>query len=151
MPQNVASDLGLLCLLRLASLSTRGKYDVSFFHRDAQVAVKQLLELPSDPVDGDQEPVEFSTRLMYKCPVCMRKFRGSNYLKLHMRNHTGTIGRGLGPGSIAQWVIDSRSEGHELEPHLCHITFVEIVCKKKFYGHSPTFTNSRMTVTDESV
>ena len=51
--------------------------------------MKQLLELPADPIDGDADQAELSTRLLYKCPVCMRKFRGSNYLKLHMRNHTG--------------------------------------------------------------
>ena len=92
MPHYVASDLGLHCLYtshkkyaRLYGLN----WLILYFTRDAQVAVKQLLDLPSDPVDGDSEPAEFSTRLMYKCPVCMRKFRGSNYLKLHMRNHTG--------------------------------------------------------------
>ena len=54
------------------------------------MAVKQLLELPAGPIDGeDPDEAELSTRLLYKCPVCMRKFRGSNYLKLHMRNHTG--------------------------------------------------------------
>ena len=91
----MASDLGLHCLYMSHEKDARliwVKLNVLyFFTRDAQVAVKQLLDLPSDPVDGDQEPAEFSTRLMYKCPVCMRKFRGSNYLKLHMRNHTGTL------------------------------------------------------------
>ena len=52
--------------------------------------MKQLLELPTAPTEGeDSDKPELSARLLYKCLICMRKFRGSNYLKLHMRNHTG--------------------------------------------------------------
>lgn len=56
--------------------------------RDAQIAVKQLMELPVDEGDegtfGDGLPA-------YKCPVCQKSFRDSSYLKLHMRNHTGEL------------------------------------------------------------
>ena len=73
--------MGLICLIDDSPY---------IFYRDAQIAVKQLLELPTAPIEGeDSDKPELSARLLYKCLICMRKFRGSNYLKLHMRNHTG--------------------------------------------------------------
>ncbi|XP_060577562.1 transcription factor E4F1-like isoform X2 [Ruditapes philippinarum] len=54
---------------------------------DAKTALKQLMELPQDDVESETHR-ELSGN-SYKCPVCNKQFRGSNYLKLHMRNHTG--------------------------------------------------------------
>jgi uncharacterized Zn-finger protein len=45
------------------------------------------MELPQDDVESETHR-ELSGN-SYKCPVCNKQFRGSNYLKLHMRNHTG--------------------------------------------------------------
>ena len=59
--------------------------------REALIAVKQLYSLkrpqsPSNPSSGP-EP---STAGTVKCMVCDKTFRGSAYLRQHMRMHTGT-------------------------------------------------------------
>jgi hypothetical protein len=61
-----------------------------FHARDAQTAVKQLLELPAENVD-DSLSEQLSTRAVSRCPVCNRAFRGTSYLKQHMKSHTGTV------------------------------------------------------------
>lgn len=50
--------------------------------RDAQAAVKQLMEL----VHGE-DGTEVDSR--YSCPVCQKTFSNTSYLKMHIRNHTG--------------------------------------------------------------
>lgn len=67
--------------------------------QNAEIAVNQLLmlrdknddgllegEMPPD--EGGASDVQ-SGRPVYKCHVCPRTFRGSAYLKFHLRNHTG--------------------------------------------------------------
>ncbi|KAL5019238.1 hypothetical protein ScPMuIL_004960 [Solemya velum] len=55
--------------------------------RNAQIAVKQLLDLPLHPQEF--EPEIQGPKVFYKCPVCLRSFSGSSYLRVHMRSHTG--------------------------------------------------------------
>ncbi|XP_045213317.2 transcription factor E4F1-like isoform X2 [Mercenaria mercenaria] len=61
--------------------------DGNNFISEAKTALKQLMELPQDYADTEADRNISGT--VYKCPVCNKHFRGSNYLKLHMRNHTG--------------------------------------------------------------
>ncbi|XP_041363433.1 transcription factor E4F1-like isoform X2 [Gigantopelta aegis] len=59
-------------------------------NKDAQVAVKQLLELPSPSLEEDENSEKNeSTRQLHKCPVCYRAFRGHGYLRQHMKSHIG--------------------------------------------------------------
>ncbi|XP_052771389.1 transcription factor E4F1-like isoform X2 [Mya arenaria] len=53
----------------------------------AQTAVRQLLEMPTSSDDGGG--AERDGRAIYACPVCNKHFSNGNYLKLHMRSHTG--------------------------------------------------------------
>lgn len=67
--------------------------------QSAEIAVNQLLLLKDKSDDGllkEEIPVEAGGDLevqggrpIYKCHVCPRSFRGSAYLKFHLRNHTG--------------------------------------------------------------
>ncbi|KAH3863864.1 hypothetical protein DPMN_026868 [Dreissena polymorpha] len=50
--------------------------------RDAQTAVKQLMELMHGNDGGEAD-----TRV--SCPVCQKNFSNTSYLKMHIRNHTG--------------------------------------------------------------
>ncbi|XP_076074095.1 uncharacterized protein LOC143045462 [Mytilus galloprovincialis] len=54
---------------------------VPFKEEGAKDALKQLLELPDDDEEND--------KLTQKCPVCLKPFRGTSYLKLHMKSHIG--------------------------------------------------------------
>lgn len=45
------------------------------------------MDLP--PESGDIDSNSEITGTLYKCPVCNKQFRRCNYLKFHMRNHTG--------------------------------------------------------------
>lgn len=56
------------------------------YHRDAQMAVKQLLEFPSSEA---QLTEGVSPLAISRCPICNRAFRGNSYLKQHMKSHTG--------------------------------------------------------------
>ena len=56
-----------------------------YYYRMAKTAVKQLLEIPSS--DTDQAAHEDAVVL--SCPVCKKSFRNNNYLRLHMKIHTG--------------------------------------------------------------
>ncbi|XP_076458436.1 uncharacterized protein LOC143292132 [Babylonia areolata] len=59
---------------------------------EAQRAVKQLLELPASGTAAaeDREVREtLSARAISRCPICNRVFRGSSYLKQHMKSHAG--------------------------------------------------------------
>ncbi|XP_046379535.2 transcription factor E4F1-like [Haliotis rufescens] len=60
-------------------------------HRNAQIALRQLLELPTPCTavpEGDSHAMGYAKSL-HKCPACSRTFRGSSYLKQHMKSHTG--------------------------------------------------------------
>ncbi|XP_078610305.1 uncharacterized protein LOC144881255 isoform X2 [Branchiostoma floridae x Branchiostoma japonicum] len=56
----------------------------------ASAALEQLLELQHMTETTSQPPVH-SRRTLHKCPHegCNRSFRGSSYLKLHLRSHSG--------------------------------------------------------------
>ncbi|KAK6169185.1 hypothetical protein SNE40_020284 [Patella caerulea] len=56
--------------------------------RNAQIAVRQLLEIPG-ALDPDDTSNFGAARNAYKCPACDRTFRGSSYLKQHMKSHAG--------------------------------------------------------------
>ncbi|KAK3583635.1 hypothetical protein CHS0354_039462 [Potamilus streckersoni] len=59
------------------------------FENEAQIAIKQLIEIPTDETAEGEEETHSTQGSSAKCPVCMKRFRGSNYLRLHMRTHTG--------------------------------------------------------------
>lgn len=55
--------------------------------RNAKIAIKQLLDLPTESEDTDANPQ--GSKQTYNCPVCARSFKGNSYLRLHMKAHTG--------------------------------------------------------------
>ncbi|PVD38547.1 hypothetical protein C0Q70_01163 [Pomacea canaliculata] len=57
--------------------------------REAQIAVKQLLELAQDTGPDIQVHESLSVRAICRCPVCNRAFRGASYMRQHMKSHTG--------------------------------------------------------------
>ncbi|KAK7507932.1 hypothetical protein BaRGS_00000897 [Batillaria attramentaria] len=57
-------------------------------NREAQIAVKQLLGLPQYP-NADILTDTVSARAVSRCPICSRAFRGTSYLRQHMKSHTG--------------------------------------------------------------
>lgn len=59
------------------------------FYRIARIAVNQLLELPSSLEMEEPEPSIHRARNIYKCPVCAKTVKSQNYLRLHMKSHTG--------------------------------------------------------------
>ncbi|XP_034311254.2 transcription factor E4F1 [Magallana gigas] len=58
-------------------------------NRIARIAVNQLLELPSSLEMEEPEPSIHRARNIYKCPVCAKTVKSQNYLRLHMKSHTG--------------------------------------------------------------
>lgn len=59
------------------------------FNRIARIAVNQLMELPSSLEMEEPEPSIHRARNIYKCPVCAKTVKSQNYLRLHMKSHTG--------------------------------------------------------------
>ncbi|XP_013391583.1 transcription factor E4F1 [Lingula anatina] len=55
--------------------------------KEGSMAAKQLLTLGEKSAVEDPSAAGYKT--FSKCPVCGRTFKGSSYLKLHMRSHTG--------------------------------------------------------------
>lgn len=58
-------------------------------NRIARIAVNQLMELPSSLEMEEPEPSIHRARNIYKCPVCAKTVKSQNYLRLHMKSHTG--------------------------------------------------------------
>ncbi|KAL4239609.1 Transcription factor [Mactra antiquata] len=56
--------------------------------KKAQVALKQLMDIPAETSNIETNN-DIASGSLYKCPVCNKQFRRSNYLRFHMRNHTG--------------------------------------------------------------
>ncbi|RUS71092.1 hypothetical protein EGW08_021153, partial [Elysia chlorotica] len=57
--------------------------------KSALTAVKQLYSLKKHKNSSDQAKIEPSTTGTVQCMVCNKFFRGTSYLRQHMRTHTG--------------------------------------------------------------
>ena len=66
------------------------KWRVSICCSEATLALQQLIALrgPDENVSATQPGIH-GYKALHKCPVCTRSFRGSTYLRLHLRTHTG--------------------------------------------------------------
>uniref|UniRef100_A0A0L8HY35 Transcription factor E4F1 n=2 Tax=Octopus bimaculoides TaxID=37653 RepID=A0A0L8HY35_OCTBM len=85
-------------ILDEGTVQEKEESNLSVVCRNARIAVNQLLKLKKElePNSPDEEEAKVFTpaeiqggRPVYKCHVCMRSFRGSAYLRFHLRSHTG--------------------------------------------------------------